>query len=153
MSGIDEILACLHGRQSFGTDGPWLPHQTTMRCEKLEHEARRVEEGVVDRRQLGGGSGPWNRAGTAWNKADKFDNENKCIERRPERWRWEHELTGHKSNDLTAGGDTIRREKILIYYTRDFPKLGASLTVVLVCFYPRGRYVYIGRKTLLLHVN
>jgi hypothetical protein len=31
-----------------------------MRCEKLEHEARRVEEGVVDRRQLGGG---WNSLG------------------------------------------------------------------------------------------
>jgi hypothetical protein len=31
-----------------------------MRCEKLEHKARRVEEGVVDRRQLGGG---WNSLG------------------------------------------------------------------------------------------
>jgi hypothetical protein len=34
-----------------------------------------------------------------------------------------------------------------------FSKLGAPLTVVLVCFYPRDRYVYIGRKTLHLHVN
>jgi hypothetical protein len=34
-----------------------------------------------------------------------------------------------------------------------FPKLGAPLTVVLMCFYPRGRYVYIGRKTFHLHVN
>jgi hypothetical protein len=51
-------------------------------------------------------------------------------------------------------GDNVVEKggKILFYYPRDSRTMGSSYgSFGVIC--PRGRYIYIGRKTLHLHVN
>jgi hypothetical protein len=50
-------------------------------------------------------------------------------------------------------GRRRQEERKLYFTTREIFQTRDSSTVVLVCFYPRDRYVYIWRKTLHLHVN
>jgi hypothetical protein len=52
------------------------------------------------------------RASKIWQRAETADG----------RGRGRARPSGERSSlEQAAGGDTIRREKILIYYTRDFP--------------------------------